>query len=165
MSRRSSALAAGERLGHVEIVGSNPLVSVDYIKLAEDAYGGARILRPDAPELGAAALADELVERGRPSLQRRDVYRRTRLRPRGNRHGAGEEAREAESEALGTAAAKEITSTDRYGATGIGASLTQTLKKPVPPAGLGAVSVVAPVAGADAPGHARASSDSAESAA
>ena len=31
----------------------------------------------------------------------------------GNRHGAGEEAREAESEALGTAAAKEITSTDR----------------------------------------------------
>ena len=78
MSRRSSALAAGERLGYVEVVGANPLVSVDYIKLAEDAYGGARILRPDAPELGAAARADEIMEFGRPSLQRRDVYRRTR---------------------------------------------------------------------------------------
>ena len=111
--------------------------------------GFASLRRPDRFASGAS--------RGR----RVDVW----LRPRGNRHGAGEEAREAESEALGTAAAKEITSTDRYGAAGIGASLTQTLKKPLSPTGLGAVSVVVPVAGADAPGHLNASRLAADAAA
>ena len=86
-----------------------------------------------------------------------------RLRTRGDDDGRkAAHRRQAQGEALGASAAKEVTPPEHYGADGIGASLTQTLKKPALPAGLGAASVVSPVAGVDAPGHASASSDEAE---
>ena len=52
------ALAAGESLGAVEVIGANALVGVDYVKLAQHADRRTGILGSDAAELDAAALAD-----------------------------------------------------------------------------------------------------------